>query len=486
MQLAAGVHEGDILAGKYRVERVLGVGGMGVVVAAHHMQLDTKVAIKFLLPEMLSHAEVVGRFAREAQAAVKIKSEHIARVIDVGTLENGAPYMVMEFLEGGDLSAWLQERGPLPIEQAVDFVLQATIAVAEAHSLGIVHRDLKPANLFCVRGVDGRPAIKVLDFGISKMTSITSAGFGSFTHTSAVMGSPYYMSPEQMRSPKEVDARTDIWALGVVLFELLTKSVPFRGETQPEVCVKIVTEAPPEIRELRPEIPVGLRDVILKCLEKDRNRRYRNVAEMALGLLPFAPKHAKGWVEKVAGIIQAAGLSSTALSLPTTPDSASHEPSGRPTQTIAPLGRTVFGSSRRKVQLAGVVGTIGVAVLVAAGVALRGTRGGDGPESRPSVASSPQAQLVAPRAAAPPSATAETPAEPEPMPALTALPALSPTPAAASATPSHHAPTKASPKTPSTTVPPGQALSPSPGPEAAPTGPPSAPQDPLQSLRIKK
>jgi serine/threonine-protein kinase len=402
--------------------------------------------------------------------------------------------MVMEFLEGGDLSTWLQERGPLPIEQAVDFVLQATIAVAEAHSLGIVHRDLKPANLFCVRGADGRPSIKVLDFGISKMTSITSPGSGSFTHTSAVMGSPYYMSPEQMRSPKEVDARTDIWAMGVVLFELLTRSVPFLGETQPEVCVKIVTEPPPEIRELRPDVPVGLRDVILKCLEKDRNKRYRNVAEMALGLLPFAPKHAKAWVEKVSGIIQASGLSSTELSVPATAHSASHEPSARPMQTIAPLGRTVFGSSRRKVQLAGIVGTIGVAALVAAGVALRGSRGGDAPESRPSAASSPQAPLVTPRAAAPPSATAERPAEAEPMPAVTTIPALSPTPAlalpptpaAVSGTPSRHPPTKASPKTPSATASSGPALSPPPAPEAAPVGPASAPPDPLQSLRIKK
>jgi eukaryotic-like serine/threonine-protein kinase len=209
---AAGVREGDILAGKYRVERVLGIGGMGVVVAAHHLQLDEKVALKFLLPEALGNSEAVARFAREARAAVKIKSEHVARVIDVGTLPNGAPYMVMEYLDGGDLAAWLQERGPLPIEQAVEFVLQACVAVADAHALGIIHRDLKPANLFCVRRSDGQLSIKVLDFGISKMTPFGGSGPSAMTHTSALMGSPLYMSPEQMRSAKDTNPRTDIWA----------------------------------------------------------------------------------------------------------------------------------------------------------------------------------------------------------------------------------------------------------------------------------
>src|SRR5260370_2821362 len=187
-QEAAGVAEGQILVHKYRVERVVGVGGMGVVVAATHLQLDTKVALKVLLPSMLRNQDVVGRFAREARAAVKIQSEHVARVLDVGTLESGAPYMVMEFLNGGDLCAWLDQRGPLPIEQGVEFVLQASVAVAEAHSLGIVHRDLKPANLFCVRGADGKLIIKWLDFGSSKMTNLGTAAPGSFTGTSAMLG----------------------------------------------------------------------------------------------------------------------------------------------------------------------------------------------------------------------------------------------------------------------------------------------------------
>jgi len=219
LQLAAGVREGEVLAGKYRVDKVLGAGGMGVVVAARHIQLETRVAIKLLLPAMLDNSEAVMRFAREARAASKINNEHVVRVFDVGTLPSGAPFMVMEFLEGEDLSAWIAQRGPLPIDLAVDFVLQACVAVADAHCLGIVHRDLKPANLFSLRRSDGQFVIKVLDFGISKVADSGATGpVGSVTHTSAIMGSPHYMSPEQMRSSKEVDARADIWALGVILF----------------------------------------------------------------------------------------------------------------------------------------------------------------------------------------------------------------------------------------------------------------------------
>ena len=216
---ACTVREGEILAGKYRVERLLGSGGMGMVVAAHHLDLDEKVALKLLLPGAATNPMLVARFVREARAAAKIKSEHVARVTDVGQLEDGSPYMVMEHLEGSDLAAYLTRTGPLPVAEAVDFVLQACEALAEAHGLGIVHRDLKPANLFCVQRVDDQRSIKVLDFGISKISVDTASQ--SLTQTSALMGSPLYMSPEQMQSARTVDARADIWSLGVILFELL-------------------------------------------------------------------------------------------------------------------------------------------------------------------------------------------------------------------------------------------------------------------------
>ena len=278
------VREGDVIAEKYRVERVLGAGGMGVVVAARHLFLDEKVAIKFLRPGMLADRELVSRFEREARTAVRIKNEHVARVLDVGTLPDGAPYIVMEFLEGCDLSDWLTQRGPLPIEQAIDFVLQASVAIADAHGIGIVHRDLKPANMFCVPRNDGNIVVKVLDFGISKVTGAATGAGLSMTATATMMGSPIYMSPEQMRSAKEVDARADQWSLGVILFEILTGRPPFLGETFADVAVRVATEAPPPMRSLRPEVPAGLESVILRCLAKNRTSRYAHVGELAVAL----------------------------------------------------------------------------------------------------------------------------------------------------------------------------------------------------------
>lgn len=289
---------GDILAGKYRVERVLGQGGMGVVVAAKHLHMDQRVAIKFLLPELTSHPETVARFAREANAAVKIQSEHVGRVMDVGTLETGAPYMVMEYLEGSDLSDLVAHRGPLPWHEVVEYVLQACEAIAEAHVAGIVHRDLKPANLFLIRRADGSPCIKVLDFGISKAADAASGS--ALTQTAAMMGSPKYMSPEQLKSTRDVDARTDIWALGVIFYELLSGEGAFRADTMPQLYVAIIQDPPQPLR--RPDVPPGLIQVILRCLEKDPTRRFQSVAELAAALHEFAPVHARRSVERISRI----------------------------------------------------------------------------------------------------------------------------------------------------------------------------------------
>src|SRR5215216_337869 len=250
--------EGDILAGKFRIERVHGVGGMGMVVSAMHIHLDERVAIKFLLPDALANAEAVARFGREARAAVKIKSEHVARVIDVGALETGAPYMVMELLRGNDLSVVIRDQGALPVHVAVQYVLQACEALAEAHAIGIVHRDLKPANLFLTSRADGSPCIKVLDFGISKVTNPSGSGSDmGMTRTQSIMGSPLYMSPEQMASAKDVDPRSDIWAIGTVLYELITGHVPFEAETMPQLCTLILHTDPPPPRSIRPDVPEG-------------------------------------------------------------------------------------------------------------------------------------------------------------------------------------------------------------------------------------
>ena len=306
------VHEGQILAGKFRIERVLGQGGMGVVVAATHLQLDERVALKFLLPDALANPEAVERFAREARAAVKIKSEHVARVSDVGTLESGSPYMVMEYLHGEDLAVWVRRNGAMAVPEAIEFLLQAGEAIAEAHALGIVHRDLKPANLFVTRRVDGSPCIKVLDFGISKLTLPGSAAAPELgmTKTSTVMGSPLYMSPEQMSSSRNVDMRTDIWALGVILYETLTGRVPFEAETMPQLCGMILQDPPRPIHELRPDLPPVLQEVVLRCLEKNRDRRYANVADLAFALAPFGLPAAQRSAERIARVLGAAGYAS--------------------------------------------------------------------------------------------------------------------------------------------------------------------------------
>jgi serine/threonine-protein kinase len=300
---------GDLVAGKYEIERVLGVGGMGVVVAAMHQQLQERVAIKILLPAM-TRPETVARFAREARAAAKIKSEYIARVTDVGTLDTGAPYMVMEYLEGSDLSAVVHEKGALPVRDAVEYVLQACEAVAEAHALGIVHRDLKPANLFLARRSGAAPRVKVLDFGISKVMPRADSNpeDHSMTKTRTWLGSPLYMSPEQMRSAKDVDGRSDIWTLGLILFELLTGRVVFDATSFPDLCAQIMHGDPPRLEDVRPDAPAGLGGVIRRCLQKNVEDRYANVGELAMALVEFAPQRARSVAERAVSVTEAAGL----------------------------------------------------------------------------------------------------------------------------------------------------------------------------------
>ncbi len=279
---------GDVIGGRYRIDRVLGRGGMGVVVAATHLELEQPVAIKFVLPEFLENQEAVARFLREGKSAVKIRSEHVARVLDVGRLDSGAPYLVMEYLEGCDLSARIRH-GPMPILDAIGAILHACEALAEAHSQGMVHRDIKPANLFLTTRADGSPCIKVLDFGISKVKSTSTTGLTR--GTGVILGSVLYMSPEQLHSSKDVDARGDIWALGVTLYELLTTHNPFYADDLPELILKIVMQPPTPLRSFRPDVPEALEAVIMRCLEKDRARRIPNVAELAHQLEPWtAPR----------------------------------------------------------------------------------------------------------------------------------------------------------------------------------------------------
>ena len=284
---------GEILAGKYRVERLLGVGAMGVVVAATHVDLLELRAIKFMLPSMLGDVEGVERFLREARAVSKLRSRHVAAVYDVGRLETGAPFIVMEHLEGSDLKTVLDQRRVLAPGEAAAYVSEACEALAEAHAAGIIHRDIKPANLFLATRAGSPEAIKVLDFGIAKMAAGPGATAMEMTRTKEILGTPLYMSPEQMRSMRSTDARSDVWSLGVILYRALTGKVPFDGETLTEVCIAVLGDTPVRPSALRPDLPVGLDAVILGCLEKDPARRIGSAAELATALAPFADSRAR-------------------------------------------------------------------------------------------------------------------------------------------------------------------------------------------------
>ncbi|HEX4449956.1 MAG TPA: serine/threonine-protein kinase [Kofleriaceae bacterium] len=293
---------GDILLGKYRVEDVIGIGGMGRVVRATHMYLHQSVAIKILLPTMAESQSTVERFIREAQATVKLRNEHIARVMDVGTMPDGVPFMVMEFLEGFDLNQILRHHGPQLAQPVVDLVLQACEGISEAHAIGIVHRDIKPSNFFITRRPDGSNLLKILDFGISK-TPASAQNMSELTGTQTVVGTPTYMAPEQMRTARSTDPRSDIWSIGVVMYQMLVGRPPFEAETYAELVLKVGTEPPNSMFGV--QLPQGLESIVMRCLEKDPNNRIQNVGDLARMLAPYAsdPVSAQQSAERASRIL---------------------------------------------------------------------------------------------------------------------------------------------------------------------------------------
>ena len=290
---------GSVLGGKYRIEREIGRGGMGVVYQAAHLLLAQPVALKMMLPDSARSADAVGRFLNEARAVARLENEHVARVMDVGTLADGTPYLVMELLEGADLGTFAREGATLPVERVVDYLLEAMEAVAEAHAAGIIHRDLKPSNLFLAQRKGGN-AIKVLDFGISKTTTAEPRTDAIVTATNAVLGSPAYMSPEQLRNARTIDARADLWSLGVIGYQLLSGTLPFNGSNIVELFAAIQEREPQSIRELQPEVPPALDAALLRCLRRDPAARFASVHDLARALVPFGSMAARASLARIA------------------------------------------------------------------------------------------------------------------------------------------------------------------------------------------
>jgi eukaryotic-like serine/threonine-protein kinase len=417
------VKPGDVLAGKYRVERVLGAGGMGYVVAARHLQLDQLVAMKFLRRGAVENAEAGTRFLREAKAVVKLRNEHIAKVFDVGTMDGGEPYIVMEYLDGCDLAALAKQRHAIPVPEACEYVMQACEALAEAHTLGIIHRDIKLANLFITRGPAGGPLVKVLDFGISK-TNPFGESEHDMTRTASMLGSPRFMSPEQMRDPRAVDGRSDIWSLGVVLYRLIGGRPPFEADTLGRLLTMVMHEQEAPLSSVRRDLPPGFDQVVGQALQKDPATRYANVAELAYALVPYCadPAHARAAADRIAAV----------LSMPVTPSTGdvlvpvalssgrlSMPPGASDTGTAAPWAGTHGGSRMASSRSTTIwLGVALASLLVGSGVFAMVRRDHGTPaqgvftEPQPSEMSPQQmptpTSLSDPRAPAPPVLTAPT------------------------------------------------------------------------------
>jgi serine/threonine protein kinase len=278
---------GDIVAERYRIGPVIGAGGMGIVYKAQHVELGTSVAIKVIRPDIAQNSSLWRRFAREARALAALHNKHVVRVHDAGTLPSGLRYLVMELLDGTDLRRLLSDQGTIPVPTAVDHVLQVCSALGDAHRLHIIHRDIKPENIFLARFRACDPTIKLLDFGVARFLDDA----GQLTVPGRGMGSPRYLSPEQLQNPGSADQRSDLWGVGLLLYELISGLSPFHDMNTAQVCLTIVQGPIPSIDARRPELPRALSDAIMRCLEIDPARRFQSADELSAALEPFSSRH---------------------------------------------------------------------------------------------------------------------------------------------------------------------------------------------------
>jgi serine/threonine protein kinase len=277
--------------GNYRIVQTLGKGGMGTVYLAEHPALGRRAAVKVLNPELTRNPEMTERFFNEARAANEIGHPGIVEVSDFGTLPSGEPYIVMEFLRGQSLAARMRAAGRLPVMVALDIAAQAADALGAAHSKNVVHRDLKPDNLFLVPDarMPGREQVKILDFGIAKLAQRLPGAGGSVTRTGTVMGTPQYMSPEQCRATRDVDQRSDIYSLGVIIYEMLAGQAPFSSDSWGELMHLHIGVEPPPLRSRQPDIAADLEAVVHKALAKDPALRFQSMDELRQALTGSAP-----------------------------------------------------------------------------------------------------------------------------------------------------------------------------------------------------
>jgi tRNA A-37 threonylcarbamoyl transferase component Bud32 len=420
-----------VIAGKYRVIAVLGEGAMGTVLAAHHELLDVPVAVKLLSPALVRYPNLVERFLREARAVARLRSEHVARVMDVGQLEGGQPFIVMELLEGLDLEKRLADAGALQVPQAVDFALQALEALAHAHAIGIVHRDLKPANLFVTTTPDGRELLKVLDFGIAKLSDLSAPeqeeAAKRLTGDDMVLGSPSYMAPEQVRSSHDIDKRADIWAMGAILYEMLTGATAFVGDSVGSIFRAVLDVDAPPLRARRADAPEELDAAIARCLKREPAERFADVAEVARAIAPFGSGALADHVQRIEQTLARAGKGldgwgtggfrladahpSERRLLPPTPAQA-FAPANRKraaeAETLAQVAVDAIPARRRSRRGALLLGlAVGAGLAAAGGAAFVHLRGAPVAAPRDASIVAAFAATVTPSAAAAPATTAE-------------------------------------------------------------------------------